>query len=77
MSCFSDNMTFDPKLCECIGICEYVLVLDPEPCASHMLDRQAFCKRLEPQAFKIIFFVAGKKNSYISLFSKKLTAILF
>lgn len=77
MSCFSDNMTFDPKLCECIGICENALVLDPEPCASHMLDRQAFCKRTGASGLQNHIFCCRKKNSYISLFSKKLTAILF
>lgn len=69
MSCFSDNMTFDPKLCVCIGICEYALVLDPEPCASHMLDRQAFCKRTGASDLQNHIFCCRKKKPATFLYS--------
>lgn len=60
-SCFSNNMTFDPRLYACIGICEYALVLDPEPCVSHMLDRQAFCKRTGASGLQNHIFCCRKK----------------
>lgn len=55
-----------------------VFVLEPELCASHMLDKQALCRLTTASTLQNhIFFLLQRKTCCISFFSKKLTAILF